>query len=105
MRARSARFKSVAVGSKRRYTDCDRGYPHSSPRAYPTKVPMPEYPGHYTVKKITTGGTFRFANRVLYLANALTGELVGIDNVADGVWHSFFSTVLIAALDERNLHH
>lgn len=74
----------------------------SSPRAYPTKVPMPEYPGHYTVKKITTGGTFRFANRVLYLANALTGELVGMDEVDDGVWHIFFNTVLIATLDERN---
>lgn len=74
----------------------------ASPRPYSPKLPQPEYPGHYTVKKITTGGTFRFANRVLYLANALTGDLVGMDEVDDGVWHLFFNTVLIATLDERN---
>jgi putative transposase len=74
----------------------------ASSRPYPARVPVPEYPGHFTVKKITTGGTFRFANRVLYLANALTGELVGMDEVDDGVWHIFFNTVLIATLDERN---
>lgn len=75
---------------------------HASPRPYPTRVPVPDYPGHFTVKKITTGGTFRFGNRVLYLANALTGELVGLDEVDDGVWHIFFNTVLLATLDERD---
>jgi len=74
----------------------------SSPRPYPAKLLVPEYPGHYTVKQITTGGTFRFANRVLYLANALTGELVGMDEVDDGVWWIYFGTTLIATLDERN---
>jgi hypothetical protein len=39
---------------------------------------------------------------VLYLANALTGELVGMDEVDDGVWHIYFNTVCIATLDERN---
>lgn len=73
-----------------------------SPRPYPARLPVPEYPGHFTVKKITTGGTFRFGNRVLYLANALTGELVGLDEVDDGVWHIFFNTVLLATLDERD---
>ncbi len=73
-----------------------------SPRPYPARVPVPEYPGHFTVKKITTGGTFRFGNRVLYLANALTGELVGLDEVDDGLWHIHFNTVLIATLDERD---
>ena len=36
-----------------------------------------------TVKQSTTGGTFRFGNRVLYLANALTGELAGLDERDD----------------------
>lgn len=73
-----------------------------SPRPYPEPLPEPEYPGHYLVKKITTGGTFRFGTRVLYLANALTGELVGLDEVDDGVWYLYFTTVLIATLDERD---
>ena len=65
-------------------------------------MPIPEYPGHYTGKLITTGGTFRFANRVLYLANALTGERVGMDEVDDGVWWIKFGMTRIATLDERN---
>lgn len=46
-------------------------------------MPVPEYPGHYTAKKITTVGTIRFANRALYLANAISGELMGMDAVDD----------------------
>lgn len=74
----------------------------ASPRAYPSRVLAPEYPGHFTVKGVTTGGTFRFHNRLLYLANALSGERVGLDEVDDGVWHIYFGAVLIATLDERD---
>jgi putative transposase len=42
----------------------------ASPRPYPTRLPDLEYPGQFVVKKITTGGTFRFHHRLLYLANA-----------------------------------
>ena len=73
-----------------------------SPRAYPERIPEPAYPGHFKVKAITTGGTFRFGNRVLYLANALTGERVGLDEVDDGIWHIYFTSVLIATLNERD---
>ena len=37
----------------------------ASPRPYPSRLPAPEYPGHFLVKKITTGGTFRFRSRLL----------------------------------------
>ena len=30
-----------------------------SPRPYPTRLPVPEYPGHFTVKTFTTAGTSR----------------------------------------------
>ena len=73
-----------------------------SPRPYPARLPVPEYPGHFTVKQITTGGTFPFGNRVLYLANALTGERVGLDEVDDGIWWIHFRTTLSATLDERD---
>jgi transposase InsO family protein len=74
----------------------------ASQRPYPKRLGPPEYPGHFITKKITTGGTFRFHNRVLYLANALTGYVVGLDEVDDGLWHIFFNTVLIATLDVRD---
>jgi hypothetical protein len=46
----------------------------SRPAARIQIVPQPEYPGHYFVKRITTGGTFRFRNRLLYLANAMVDQ-------------------------------
>lgn len=36
-------------------------------RPYPERLPAIEYLGHYLVKKTTTGGTFRFRDRLVYL--------------------------------------
>jgi transposase InsO family protein len=49
----------------------------TSPRPYPERLPPLEYPGHFLVKKITTGGTFRFRSRLLYLANAMVDQHIG----------------------------
>src|SRR5258705_13569035 len=37
----------------------------ASPRPHTERLPLLEYPGHFLVKKITTGGTFRFSNPLL----------------------------------------
>jgi transposase InsO family protein len=73
-----------------------------SPRPYPERLPMLEYPRHFLVKKITTGGTFRFQHRVLYLANALVDQHVGLEETDDGIWAIHFNTVVLATLDERD---
>ena len=73
-----------------------------SPRPYPACLPQPTYPGHFLVKRITTGGTFRFGKRLLYLANALTNQQIGLEETDDGVWAIYFHTVLLATLDERD---
>ena len=72
-----------------------------SPRRYPARLPAVEYPGHFLVKKVTTGGTFRFHNKVLYVANALTNQHIGLEEIEDGLWAIYFTTVLIATLNER----
>lgn len=73
-----------------------------SPRPYPARLPAIEYPGHFLVKKITTGGTFRFHNKVLYVANALTDQHIGLEETEDGLWAIYFTSVLIATLNERD---
>lgn len=40
----------------------------TSPRPYPKRLPPIDDPGHYLVKRITSGGTFRFGRRLLFLA-------------------------------------
>ncbi len=74
----------------------------ASPRAYPTPLPPIEYPGHFLVKKVTTGGTFRFQHKLLYIANSLVDQPLGLEETDDGRWSIYLNTVLIATLDERD---
>ena len=73
-----------------------------SPRPYSARLPPLEYPGHFLVKKVTTGGTFRFQHKLLYIANSLVDQHIGFEETDDGVWSIYFNTVLIATLDERD---
>ena len=73
-----------------------------SPRPYPERPPAPEYPGHFLVKRVTDAGTFRFQHRLLYIANALVNQHIGLEETDDGVWAIYFNTVLLATLDERD---
>jgi transposase InsO family protein len=74
----------------------------ASRRPYPERLPLLEYPGHFVVKKVTTGGTFRFRTRLLYLANAMVDQLIGLEETDDGIWAIHFNTVLLATFDERD---
>lgn len=73
-----------------------------STRPYPRRLPPIKYPGHFVVKKITTGGTFRFNYKLLYIANSLVNQHIGLEETEDGIWSIYFNTVLIATLDERD---
>lgn len=74
----------------------------TSPRAYPKQLPAQDYPGHFLVKKITTGGTFRVQHRLLFIVQSLTNHHIGLEATDDGIWSIFFNTVLLAKLDERD---
>lgn len=74
----------------------------ASPRPYPERLPPLEYPRHCLVKKITTGGTFRFQHKLLYLANAMVDQHIGLEETDDGIWAIHFNTVLLATFDERD---
>lgn len=64
--------------------------------------PVPNYPPHILVRTITTGGTFRFGKRRLYVANALTNQRIGLEETDDGLWAVYFHTVLLGTFDERD---
>ena len=53
-------------------------------------------------EKITTGGTFRFHHRLLYLANALVDQHIGLEETDDGIWAIHFNNILLATFDERD---
>jgi hypothetical protein len=70
------------------------------PPALPARAPTPGVPRPLLVKKITTGGTFRFQHRLLFIAQSLTHHHIGLEETADGIWSIYFNTVLLAKLDE-----
>ena len=74
---------------------------HPSPRRYAGALPAPEYPRHFTVKRVTNAGTVRFKTRLLYISTALKAERIGLEEVDDGIWSLFFCHVLLGRIDER----
>jgi transposase InsO family protein len=40
-----------------------------------------------------TGGTFRFQHKLLYIANSLVDQHIGLDETDDGIWSIYFNTV------------
>jgi putative transposase len=73
-----------------------------SQRGMPEKLPAPEYPGHFEVRRVSNAGTFRFKKHQRFLSDTLLQELVGFEETADGIWSIYFYEVLLARLDERD---
>jgi transposase InsO family protein len=73
-----------------------------SPRVYTGTPPPVAYPGHFIVKRVTNAGTIRLKKRLLFIANALKQHLVGLEEIADGVWSIHFCHVLLGRVDERD---
>ncbi|HEY0779715.1 MAG TPA: IS481 family transposase [Gemmatirosa sp.] len=73
-----------------------------SPRPYLTRLPPLEYPGHFLVKRVTNAGTFRFKDRLLFIANALKQHHIGLEESDAGVWSIYLGPVLLARLDEHD---
>ena len=72
-----------------------------SPRPYPRHLPALDYPGHLEVRRVYSNGCVSWRGRILFLSDALSGERVAFEEIADGLWTIYFSTVAVARFDER----
>ncbi len=73
-----------------------------SERKYPREVGDPEYPGHYETRRVGSNGLLKFRMVKVYLSQALSNELVGLVEVADGEWRVKFGTLELATYNERS---
>lgn len=73
-----------------------------SPRPYPEQLPPLEYPGHFVVKRVTSAGTVRLGRHLLFVATALKHLELGLEEIGDGIWSLYFSTVLLGRVNERD---
>lgn len=84
--------------------DGDTPAEHYTPsaRGFPAALPQQTYPYHYRVYKVSSGGTFRFQRQLLFIGRALAEQHIGLEETDDGIWSIYFSSTLLAKLDERD---
>jgi len=73
-----------------------------SARVYPERRPAPAYPGHMEVRRISTGGTFSWHGRPLFVTEILRGEDIGLEEVDDGIWNLVYYRTLLGRIDVRS---
>jgi transposase InsO family protein len=72
-----------------------------SARELPDRLPEPEYPAHCVIRQVRANGILYFRDRSIFLSELLIGQLIALEEIADGVWSIYFYDLLLARLDER----
>lgn len=107
LRAQQRRFD----GFRRRYNeerphealaDCTPSTRWSpSTRPYPDRLPSPEYPAHFDVRRIRASGAFRFRGREPFVSHVLADTDIGLEEIADGIWNIVYYRTVLGRFDER----
>ena len=71
-----------------------------SKSSYPKKLSEMEYPAHMKVRRIRSTGEFRWKGELIYLSEALIGELIGLEQISDRYWQVKFGHVNLAVVDD-----
>jgi transposase InsO family protein len=69
-----------------------------SPRPYPARVRSPEYAAPLVVRRVRGDGDIKWRGRRVFLSQALAGEPVGLEEVADGCWRVTFGPLPLGCL-------
>lgn len=72
-----------------------------STREFPEVLVEPDYAGHMEVRRVRSSGEIKFQGEMVFISQALAGELIGLEEVDDGVWSVNFAAFEVGRLDER----
>jgi len=77
-----------------------------SPRPFPERLPPIEYPGHYETRKVDHTGMIRWKDERIFISHTLEGETIAFEEIDEGIWSVYYSTLLLARFDarERKFH-
>lgn len=76
---------------------------HPSPRAYPDRVPKPEYDSTMKPKRVYPDGTFFWKGTQIFISKCLGGEFIGLAATDDRYWDVHFATFPLARFDSHKL--
>ena len=74
---------------------------HASPRPLPAQLPPLEYPAHMEIRRVASNGCISWRSEPLFIATALDGQDIALEEVDDGVWTIRLATVALGRYDER----
>ena len=72
-----------------------------SHRSFPRRPPVPSYPGHFEVRRVCAVGLVGWRDRKIYVSHALSGELIGFEEVDDAIWSVRFFDKELGRFNER----
>ena len=75
----------------------------ASPRAYPARLPEPEYNSGVEVRCVYPHGQFFWKGHDVFLGKVLAGERIGLEPIDDRYWCVCFGDFPIAWFDSREL--
>jgi len=59
------------------------------------------YPGHFREALVNHNGCIYLNNNFYYLGYLLRGELVGLNEINDGIWETYFGLLRLGEVSER----
>ncbi|MFC1576938.1 integrase core domain-containing protein [Candidatus Omnitrophota bacterium] len=72
-----------------------------STRPYIEKPVIPDYDFNYTVRMVRHNGEIKFNSSHYYVSGLLSGQPIGLKEIADGQWKLYYSFYPIGTLDLR----
>jgi len=75
-----------------------------SARSFPDRLPELEYSHEHELRRVHSAGDIKWRGQVIYVSEALVGEVVGLRLAGDGVWSAFFGPVLLGHVSDRAPH-
>jgi putative transposase len=75
----------------------------ASPRAYPERVPEPEYDCGVEVRRVQQHGQFYWNGGEAFLSETLAGDRIGLEPIDERYWCVYLATFPIAWFDSQEL--
>jgi transposase InsO family protein len=74
----------------------------ASLRSYSDRPAPLEYPGHYELRLVAGDTTIKWKTRKVFVSGLLKHKIVGLEQLADGLWAVYYGPVRLGWLDEAD---
>jgi hypothetical protein len=70
----------------------------ASARKYSGRLDAPDYPDHWHLRRARNNGAIKWRGRTIYISEALTGEVLGLEEGDDGFFTLCFGPVMLGTI-------